>query len=101
MPLEPYKIVGHRLCPYVQRVVIVMIEKGIDFERIDIDLDNKPAWLGDISPGLQVPVFWAGRDEWLFESGVIARYLDQVTEGGLMPSDPWAGNPPVLNGALR
>ncbi|MGQ3239965.1 glutathione S-transferase family protein, partial [Shinella sp.] len=78
-----------------------MIEKGIDFERIDIDLDNKPAWLGDISPGLQVPVFWAGRDEWLFESGVIARYLDQVTEGGLMPSDPWAGNPPVLNGALR
>ncbi|WP_312365715.1 glutathione S-transferase family protein [Ensifer sp.] len=89
MPLEPYKIVGHRLCPYVQRVVIVMIEKGIDFERIDIDLDNKPAWLGDISPGRQVPVFWAGRDEWLFESGVIARYLDQVTEGSLMPSDPW------------
>jgi glutathione S-transferase len=90
MQLEPYKIVGHRLCPYVQRVVIVMIEKGIDFERVDIDLDNKPAWLGDISPGLQVPVFSAGRDEWLFESGVIARYLDQVTDGGLMPSDPWA-----------
>ncbi len=89
MPLEPYKIVGHRLCPYVQRVVIVMIEKGIAFERIDIDLDNKPAWLGDISPCRQVPVFWAGRDEWLFESGVIARYLDQVTEGSLMPSDPW------------
>lgn len=90
MPLETYKIVGHRLCPYVQRVVIVMIEKGIDFERIDIDLDNKPAWLRDISPGCQVPVFWAGRDEWLFESSVIARYLDQVTERGLMPNDPWA-----------
>jgi glutathione S-transferase len=90
MAFKPYKIVGHRLCPYVQRVVIVMIEKGIDFERIDIDLDNKPAWLGDISPGLQVPVFWAGRDEWLFESGVIARYLDQVTGGALMPSDLWA-----------
>ncbi|KQV41523.1 glutathione S-transferase family protein [Rhizobium sp. Root1204] len=90
MVVEPYKIVGHRLCPYVQRVVIVMIEKGIDFERIDIDLDNKPAWLGDISRGRQVPVFWAGRDEWLFESGVIARYLDEVTGGGLTPSDPWA-----------
>lgn len=90
MSSEPYKIVGHRLCPYVQRVVIIMIEKGIDFERIDIDLDNKPAWLGDISPGRQVPVFWAGRDEWLFESGVIARYLDQVTGGGLMRGDPWA-----------
>ena len=89
MPLEPYKIVGHRLCPYVQRVVIVLLEKGIDFERIDIDLDNKPAWLGDISPGRQVPVFGAGRDEWLFESGVIARYLDQMTGGSLMPSDPW------------
>ncbi len=69
---------------------MVMIEKGINYERIDVDLDNKPAWLDDISPGRQVPVFWAGRDGWLFESGVIARYLDQVTGGGLMPGDPWA-----------
>ena len=50
MPLEPCKIVGHRLCPYVQRVVIVMIEKGIAFERIDIDLDSQilVAFEGDL-----------------------------------------------------
>ncbi|WP_306031308.1 glutathione S-transferase family protein [Stappia sp. MMSF_3263] len=86
----PYKIVGHRLCPYVQRVVIVMREKGLAFERTDIDLDNKPFWLQDISPGRQVPVFRIGPDDWLFESGAIARYLDRVSGGGLMPDDPLA-----------
>ncbi|PRD40663.1 glutathione S-transferase family protein [Phyllobacterium phragmitis] len=90
MSVEPYKIVGHRLCPYVQRVVIVMREKGIAFERTDIDLDNKPAWLDDISPGRQVPVFRIGPDDWLFESSVIACYLDRVSGGGLMPGDPLA-----------
>src|SRR5258707_5734708 len=32
----------HKLCPYVQRAVIALTEKGVAFERIDIDLANKP-----------------------------------------------------------
>ncbi|GLT10990.1 glutathione S-transferase family protein [Sulfitobacter porphyrae] len=90
MPEQRYKIVGHRLCPYVQRVVITMLEKDIAFDRLDIDLDNKPDWLQEISPFGQVPVFRAGPDDWLFESGVIAAFLDGSSGGGLLPGDPLA-----------
>ena len=36
------KLISHKLCPYVQRAVIALNEKGVPFERIDIDLANKP-----------------------------------------------------------
>lgn len=85
---KPYSDQGTDFSPYVQRVVIVMLEKGIDFERIDIDLDNKPTWLGDVSPGRQVPVFWAGRDEWLFGNWCYRPLSGSGDGGGLMPSDP-------------
>jgi len=88
MPAQSYKIVGHRLCPYVQRVVITMLEKNIPFDRTDIDLDNKPGWLHRISPSGQVPVLQVGQDDWLFEAGVIAAYMDGVSGGGLLPGDP-------------
>ncbi len=42
--VEPLKLVSHKLCPYVQRAVIALKEKGVPFERIDIDLNNKPDW---------------------------------------------------------
>ena len=34
----PLKLISHKLCPYVQRAVIALTEKGVPFERIDIDL---------------------------------------------------------------
>ena len=40
----PLKLISHKLCPYVQRAVIALTEKGVAFERIDIDLANKPDW---------------------------------------------------------
>lgn len=78
------------MCPYVQRVAIVLLEMDIAFERNDIDLDDKPDWLAEISPNEQVPLLQVGPDQWLFESGVIARYLDTTSDGGLLPSDPLA-----------
>ena len=32
----PLKLISHKLCPYVQRAVIALTEKGVAFERIDI-----------------------------------------------------------------
>lgn len=83
-------VVGHRLCPYVQRVVIVLLEHGMPFERLDIDLDDKPGWLFDVSPDGMVPVVRVPAGDWLFESSVIVRYLDTAAGGGLLPSDPLA-----------
>ena len=44
------KLISHKLCPYVQRAVIALTEKGVPFERIDIDLANKPEWFRRVSP---------------------------------------------------
>ena len=49
-------LISHKLCPYVQRAVIALTEKGVPFERIDIDLANKPDWFLKISPLGKVPV---------------------------------------------
>ncbi|RVD65842.1 hypothetical protein EN751_39205, partial [Mesorhizobium sp. M4A.F.Ca.ET.029.04.2.1] len=37
-------LVSHHLCPYVQRAAIALAEKGVPFERVMIDLADKPAW---------------------------------------------------------
>jgi len=86
------KLISHKLCPYVQRAVIALEEKGVPFERIDIDLANKPDWFLKISPLGKVPVLAVatGHGEVaLFESNVICEYIED-TEGGakLHPQDP-------------
>src|SRR5512141_2441394 len=65
----PLKLISHKLCPYVQRAVIALTEKGVAFERIDIDLANKPDWFLKISPLGEVA---------LFESNVICEYIEDT-----------------------
>ncbi|TIL70649.1 MAG: glutathione S-transferase family protein, partial [Mesorhizobium sp.] len=49
-------LVSHHLCPYVQRAAISLAEKDVSFERLTIDLANKPAWFKAISPLGKVPL---------------------------------------------
>lgn len=80
-------LVSHALCPYVQRVAIVLHEKGLPFERRTIDLARKPAWFLAISPLGKTPVLQV-RGQSLFESAVICEYLDEVAMPALHPHDP-------------
>ena len=73
--------------PYVQRAVIVLSEKDIHHRRTYIDLKDKPDWFKVLSPLGRVPLLEVG-DETLFESQVIAEYLDEITPGSLQPDDP-------------
>ena len=85
----PLKLVSHKLCPYVQRAVIALTEKGVPFERVDIDLDDKPAWFLAISPLGKTPVLLVGETP-VFESAVIVEYLEETQPHPLHPSDPLA-----------
>ena len=85
------RLISFPLCPYVQRAAILLLEKGVEFERVDIDLANKPDWFLKLSPLGKVPVLVVdqdGKEEVLFESAVIAEYLDEVLEPKLHPADP-------------
>ncbi len=82
-------LVSHNLCPYVQRAEIVLAEKGIPFERIDIDLADKPAWFLKISPLGKTPVLLVDGVP-VFESTVICEYLDETALPRLHPADALA-----------
>jgi glutathione S-transferase len=85
-------LISQQLCPYVQRAVIALTEKGVLFERIDIDLANKPDWFLKISPLGKVPVLRVTTGEGeaaLFESNVICEYIEDTQRGAkLHPQDP-------------
>ncbi|MDZ8237250.1 MAG: glutathione S-transferase family protein [Nostoc sp. ChiQUE01a] len=87
MQIPKLKLISHELCPYVQRAVIVMLEKNIPHEREYIDLANRPAWFLEISPLGKVPALLVD-NEVLFESVVICDYLDEITPGSLYPDNP-------------
>src|SRR4030095_11471453 len=79
-------LVSHGLCPYVQRAAIALDEKGVAFERIDIDLENKPDWFKAISPLGKVPLLKVD-DVVIFESAVIVEYLEDTQPHPLHPAD--------------
>lgn len=81
---DPLVLVSHALCPYVQRAVIVLTEKGVPFDRRDIDLANKPDWFLKVSPLGKTPVLLVGRQA-IFESAVICEYLEETQVPRLHP----------------
>ena len=83
------KLISHKLCPYVQRAVISLTEKGVPFERVDVDLSNKPDWFKAISPLGKTPVLLVGETA-IFESAVILEYLEETQPNPLHPADPLA-----------
>lgn len=80
-------LISHVLCPYVQRAVISLKEKGQPFERVDIDLANKPDWFQAVSPTGKVPVLRVGEAA-IFESNVILEFLEDTVAPALHPADP-------------
>jgi glutathione S-transferase len=101
------RLVSHKLCPYVQRAVISLTEKGIPFERIDVNLSNKPDWFKAVSPLGKTPVLLVRvPQKWepvlrsrtciddtetaIFESAVILEYLEETQPNPLHPADPLA-----------
>jgi glutathione S-transferase len=79
------KLISHKLCPHVQRAVIALTEKGVPFERIDIDLASKPDWFLEISPLGKTPVLVVC-DHAIFESAVILEYLEETQANPLHPA---------------
>jgi stringent starvation protein A len=75
-------------CPFSHRCRIVLYEKGMDFQIIDVDLHNRPEDLAVMSPYGRVPVL-VERDLILYESNIINEYIDdRFPHPQLMPADP-------------
>jgi len=79
-------LISHHLCPFVQRAAIALNEQEAPFERRNIDLTNKPDWFLKLSPLGKVPILVVDDDTVLFESSVIAQYIDEITGQHLLSS---------------
>jgi glutathione S-transferase len=76
-------------CPYAARVRIVLAEKGLGYDAVEIDLDDRPAWLYEKNPLGRVPVYEEEGGLVLPESRVIMEYLEErFPEPALWPADP-------------
>ena len=85
--MAKYHLISSATCPWVQRAVIVLRTKNVDFDVTYINLREKPDWFLEISPHGKVPVLKVD-DEILFESNAIAEFLDESFEPRLHPADP-------------
>jgi len=75
-------------CPYCARARIVLAEKDVEFEAVEIDLSDRPPWLYEKNASGRVPVL--EEDGWILpESAVIMEYLEErYPEPALLPADP-------------
>ena len=83
------------VCPYSHRCRIVLYEKGMDFEVIDVDQMDRSEDVAAINPYNKVPVL-VERDLILTEANIINEYIDErFPHPQLMPADP------VMRGRAR
>jgi glutathione S-transferase len=76
-------------CPFCARVRIVLAEKGLAYDVVEIDLGDRPAWLYAKNPSGRVPVLEEDGGFVLPESAVIMEYLEErFPEPALWPVDP-------------
>lgn len=86
-------LVSHHLCPYVQRAAIALAEKAVPFDRVYVDLADKPDWFRAISPLGKVPLLrvrHGNTEDVIFESAVILEFLEETEANPLHPADPLA-----------
>jgi glutathione S-transferase len=76
-------------CPYAARARIALAEKEIAYEAVEIDLDDRPAWIYEKNELGRVPVYEEDEGLVLPESEVIMEYLEErYPERALWPADP-------------
>jgi glutathione S-transferase len=76
-------------CPYCARVRIVLAEKEVEVDTVEIDLSDRPAWLYGKNASGRVPVVEEEDGRPLPESAVIMEFLEErYPEPPLLPADP-------------
>ena len=75
--MSAIKLVTSKLSPFGHRVEMCLIEKKISYEKVDVDLANKPDWFIQDSPLGKAPIIY-GNGRPLFESIAICEYLEEA-----------------------
>ncbi|GJQ87399.1 GstO1 [Trypoxylus dichotomus] len=83
------RLFTNKFCPYSQRVHLVLDAKKLQYDVVYVNLSNKPDWLYQFSPLGKIPALELENGEVLYESLIIADYLDEkYHQHPLHPKDP-------------
>jgi len=86
--MPSYRLISFVSCPFVQRAAFLLQAKSVDYEIEYIDLADKPDWFLALSPLGRVPLLEVDGETVLFESQVIAEYLDESHAPRMHPESP-------------
>lgn len=85
--MSTIKLFSARACPYAHRTRLVLSEKKLAFELVEIDLSNKPSWFESVSGYGKVPALEYDGDR-IWESAIINEYLEEAhPEPRLLPAE--------------
>jgi len=87
---EALKLYSGWFCPFVQRVLLVLLEKKIPFQYIEVNPYHKPESLLKLNPRGLVPTLEYDNKP-LYESTVVCEFLEDAypSTKKLLPSEPY------------
>jgi len=88
---HPLKLYAGWFCPFVQRAWVVLEEKGIDYQYIEVNPYHKPQSLLSLNPRGLVPTLQYNNQP-LYESTVLCEFLEDAfpdATPSLRPADPY------------
>ncbi len=81
------KLVGSKTSPYVRKARVLLAEKQLPFEFVPENVWDAATRIGDFNPLGKVPALVTDEGEHLYDSPVIAEYLDAMGAGArLIPA---------------
>jgi len=84
---ERVTVYNMRFCPFAQRTILVLLEKNIPFDVVNINLKKKPDWFLNETWGLVSVVRY--KNKFIMESLINSDFIDEEFGGPkLHPSDP-------------
>ncbi|MHA0915759.1 glutathione S-transferase [Kosakonia cowanii] len=85
------KLIGSYTSPFVRKISVILLEKGITFEFINEQPYNADSGVGHYNPLGKVPALVTDEGEVWYDSPIIAQYIDLLgAEPPMLPDDPKA-----------
>ena len=82
------KLVGSKTSPYVRKCRVILAERALPFEFIEESAWTAETTVPRYNPLNKVPALVMDDGESIYDSRVICEYLDAISGGTLLPSDP-------------
>jgi glutathione S-transferase len=72
------RLYGHYMCPYVERIRMILAYRNIPYQDCQINLEKRAKWHYEISKGF-VPILEIPSGEIVLESDIILDFIEKLT----------------------